>query len=151
MGDYTPVAASWHTCAMINGGGFMRYPVLLLSLITLILAPTYLFAGPLLMCDPYPVTELQPTKFVVVFDGSAVDVVPEQYPDGSSFLRRDLGNVADGIHTVKVKAVNSIVNVESVEVSISFRKTGFQIVRVKDDGEKIAPSRSFKGYLRDER
>ncbi len=50
----------------------MRYPeTFLLTLITLLLAPAFLFAGPVLMCDPYPATELQPTKFVVVFDGTA--------------------------------------------------------------------------------
>jgi hypothetical protein len=129
----------------------MRILLSFLNLNLFLLIPVVLLAGPFLVCDPYPPTELQPTKFVVVFDGSAVDVVPEQYPDGSSFLRRDLGNVADGVHTVKVKAVNSVVNVESVEVGISFRKTGSQVVRVKDDAEKIPASRSFKGYLRDER
>jgi hypothetical protein len=128
----------------------------LLNLIILFLAPVWLFAGPVLMCDPYPVTELQPTEFVVVFDGGADrHVVPQQYPDGSSRLWYDLGEIADGIHTVKAKAVNSAINstspLESAWVAISFRKTGSQIVRIKDESEKLPPTRTFKGYLRDER
>ena len=132
-----------------------------LTAIILLLAPTYLLAGPVLICDPSPVTELQPTKFVVVLDGVAHDVLPEQYPDGSSRLRYDLGEIADGVHSVKVKAVNSVVNsvvkadpaspLESAWVAISFRKTGSQIVRIKDEAEKLPPTRTFKGYLRDER
>jgi hypothetical protein len=129
----------------------MRYSeTFLLTLITLLLAPAFLFAGPVLMCDPYPVTELQPTKFVVILDGTARDVLPDQYPDGSSRLRYDLGEIADGAHTVKVKAVNSVRALESAEVAISFRKKGSQIVRIKDEAEKRPPSRTFKGYLRDE-
>ena len=133
----------------------MRYPeTFVLSLIVLLLAPAWLLAGPVLVCDPYPVTELQPTKFVVVVDDTAHDVLPERYPDGSSRLRYDLGEIADGVHTVKVKAVNSAVNpqspLESAWVAISFMKTGSQIVRTKDESEKIPPTRTFKGYLRDE-
>ena len=130
----------------------MRYmQTSFLNLIILFLAPHALFAGSVLMCDPYQATELQPTKFVVVFDGTAHDALPERYPDGSSRLRYDLGEIADGPHTVRVKAVNSVVALESAEVAISFRKTGSQIVRTKDDSERLAPSRTFKGYLKDER
>ena len=128
---------------------------LLFSLIGLLLAPAWLLAGPALMCDPYPVTELQPTKFVVVLDGTTRDVLPEQYPDGSSRLNHDLGEIADGVHAVKVKAVNSAVNaqapLESAWVGFSFMKTGSQILRIKDDTEKRPPSRTYKGYLKDDR
>ncbi len=119
--------------------------------VMLLLIPVFLSAGPILVCDPYPPTELQPTKFVVVLDGKAVDVLPEQYPDGSSALRYDLGTIADGVHTVKVTAVTGVVKVESAQVTTSFLKTGSQITRIKDEAEKIAPSRSLKGYLKDER
>ncbi|HUJ89152.1 MAG TPA: hypothetical protein VLX12_03075 [Syntrophorhabdales bacterium] len=140
----------------------MRYiQTFLLNLIILLFAPASLFAGPVLICDPSPVTELQPTKFVVVLDDVAHDVLPEQYPDGSSRLRYDLGEIADGVHSVKAKAVNSVVKsvvkadsalpLESAWVAISFRKTGSQIVRIKDEAEKLPPTRTFKGYLRDER
>ncbi|HME43446.1 MAG TPA: hypothetical protein VKF36_10205 [Syntrophorhabdales bacterium] len=133
----------------------MRYVQnFLLNLIILLFAPASLFAGPVLVCDPYPVTELQPTRFVVVLDGTSRDVLPEQYPDGSSRLNHDLGEIADGVHTVKVKAVNSVANpqspLESAWVAISFMKTGSQIVRTKDESEKLPPTRTFKGYLRDE-
>jgi hypothetical protein len=129
----------------------MRYlKTSVLSAIILFLGPAWLVAGSVLVCDPYPVTELQPTKFVVVFDGTARDVLPERYPDGSSRLWYDLGEIADGVHTVKVKAVNSVRALESAEVAISFRKTGSQIIRMKDEAEKRPPSRTYKGYIRDE-
>ena len=140
---------------MMFVGGFMRYLMRLFSnLIIPLLAPCALFAGPTLTSDPYPVTELQPTKFVVILDGTAREVLPEHYPDGSSRLRYDLGEIADGVHTVKVKAVNSAVNpaspLESAEVTVPFRKTGSQIERIRDESEKRPPTRTLKGYLRDE-
>ncbi len=139
------------TCDMIYCVDFMRYPVcILLNLIILPLVPCALLAGPILLCDPYPITELQPTKFVVVLDGTAHDVLPEQYPDGSSRLRYDLGDISDGVHTVKVKAVNSVRVLESAEVALSFRKTGSQILRIKDEAEKLPPTRTFN-YLNDKR
>ena len=129
----------------------MRYPkTAVLALIISLFAPLSLIAGPILLCDPYSATELQPTKFVVVFDGMARDVLPERYPDGSSRLRYDLGEIADGVHTVKVKAVNSVRVLESAEVAISFGKTGSQIVPMKGEAEKRPPSRTYKGYIRDE-
>jgi len=98
----------------------------------------------------------------VVLDGGADrHVLPQQYPDGSSRLWYDLGEIADGVHSAKVKAVNSVVKsvakagsalpLESAWVAFSFRKTGSQIVRLKDDSEKLPPTRTFKDYLRDER
>ena len=134
----------------------MRYlETFVLSAIVLLLAPAWLLAGPTLMCDPYSVTELQPTKFVVVLDGTDYDVLPEQYPDGSSRLRYDLGEIADGAHTVKVKAVNAAVNptkpLESAWVAISFSKTGSQVLRMKDESEKMPPTRTFNDYLKDKR
>jgi len=133
----------------------MRYVQnFLLNLIIPLLVPAWLSAGPMLVCDPYPVTELQPTSFVVVLDGTTHDVVPERYPDGSSRLNHDLGKIGDGAHTAKVKAVNSAVNpqtpLESAWVTISFMKAGSQIARTKDESEKLQPTRTFKGYLRDE-
>ena len=133
----------------------MRYvETLVFGLIILLLGPASLLAGPILMCDPYPTTGLQPTKFVVELDGIAHDVLPEQYPDGSSRLRYDLGEIADGVHTAKVRAVSSAVKsgprLESAWVVISFRKTGTQIVRIKDETEKLQPTRTFD-YLKDKR
>ncbi len=123
-----------------------------LSVFILFAGAAQLLAGPVLICDPYPVTELQPTRFAVSVDGTVYDVPPERYPDGSSRLRYDLGEIADGTHTIKVKAVNSAANpatpLESTEVALSFRKEGSQIVRTKDESEKRPPSRTFKGYLK---
>ncbi len=133
----------------------MRYrETFVFGLIILLLGPASLLAGPILMCDPYPATGLRPTKFVVELDGTAHDVLPEQNPDGSSRLRYDLGEIADGVHTVKVKAVSSAVKsgprLESAWVTFSFRKTGTQIVRIKDETEKLQPTRTFD-YLKDKR
>ena len=129
----------------------MRVFLSFLNLSLFLLIPVVLLAGPLLVCDPYPATELQPTKFVVSVNGSAVEVLPEKHPGGGSYLRYDLGSLADGIYTVRVKAVNAPAKMESSEVTISFSKTGSQVTRVKDDTEKLPASRSYKGYLRDER
>ena len=129
----------------------MRVFLSFLNLSLFLLIPVVLLAGPVLVCDPYPASGIQPTKFVVNVNGRAVDVLPEKHPDGGLYLRYDLGSLADGIYTVKVKAVNTVAKMESSDVLISFSKTGSQIVRVKDDAEKIPASRSYKGYLRDER
>jgi hypothetical protein len=132
---------------------FMRYS-LLLSLISILLGPAWLSAGPVLMGDPYPVAGVQPTKFVVEIDGISRDVLPEKSPDGRLFFRYDLGQIADGVHTARIKAVNSVVDKkkpkESVWVTISFRKTGSEITRIKDESEKLTPTRTFKGYLKEE-
>ena len=129
----------------------MRQFLSFLNLSLFLLIPVVLLAGPVLVCDPYPASGIQPTKFVVNVNGRAVDVLPEKHPDGGMYLRYDLGSLADGIYTVRVKAVNAPAKMESSEVTISFSKTGSQVTRVKDDTEKLPASRSYKGYLRDER
>jgi hypothetical protein len=105
-------------------------------------------AQPFLVSDPYPAKEVQPTKFVVTVGGKSFDVVPEKNPDGSSYLKYDLSQLPDGLHTVKVKAVNSTLKQESPEMSLSLQKTGSNVTRAKDESEKIAPSRTFPGYIR---
>jgi hypothetical protein len=156
MGGCGLVAASQRSCDMMFVGDFMRYFArLFLNLIIPLLTPYVLFAGPTLISDPYPVTALQPTQFVVVCDGTTREVLPEQYPDGTSRLNYELGEIADGVHTVKVKAVNTAAHsnpqspLESAWVAVSFRKAGSQIVFVKEESEKRPPSRMLKGYLRD--
>ena len=122
-------------------------------LVLLFFVPAWVYSGPLLVSDPYSASELQPTKFVVVFDGISRDAFPEQFPDGTSRLRCDLGDVADGVHTVKVKAVNSAVNpqapLESADVILSFRKAGSRIERTKAESEKRPATRTLKGYLKE--
>jgi hypothetical protein len=116
--------------------------------VLLMAIPALLMAQPFLVSDPYPAKEVQPTKFVVTIGGTSFDVVPEKNPDGSSFLKYDLSRLPDGLHAVKVKAVNSTLKQESLEVSLSLQKTGSNVTRAKDDGEKLAPSRTFPGYIR---
>ncbi len=118
----------------------------------LLLAYSSLLAGPVLISDLYSTAELQPTKFVVAVDGISRDVLPERYQDGTSRLKYDLGDITEGPHTVKVKAVNSAVNpkspLQSAEVVYSFVKTGSRVVPVKDDSEKRPATRTFKGYMK---
>jgi hypothetical protein len=138
----------------------MRYlDAFVLSLIILLLGPASLLAGPVLMGDPYPLTGLQPTGFVVVLDeGTPREVPPKKYPDGTLGLWYELGEIADGVHTVKVKAVKtadksgnkSATRLESPWAATSFRKTGAQIVRIKGEAEKLPPTRTFE-YLKDKR
>ena len=138
----------------------MIYRVLFV-LIIMILGPSWLYAGPMLVCDPYSKTELQPTKFVVEIDGKSQEVDPEKSSDGRLYLRYDLAQLADGIHTARIKAVRSAADAkkskgsteskESAWVSISFRKTGSEVTRLKDESEKIPPTRTLKGYLKDEK
>jgi hypothetical protein len=120
----------------------------IILVVLLAAAPAVLMAQPFLVSDPYPAKEVQPTKFVVTVGGKSFDVVPEKNPDGSSFLKYDLSHLPDGIHAVKVKAVNSTLNQESPEMSLSLQKTGSTVTRAKDESEKIAPSRTFPGYIR---
>ena len=123
-------------------------PTLRISVLAVLLvaAPALLMAQPFLVSDPYPAKEVQPTKFVVTIGGKSVDVVPQKNTDGSSFLKYDLAQLPDGLHTVKVKAVNSALKQESPEMSLSLQKTGSNVTRAKDESEKIAPSRTFPGY-----
>ncbi len=60
------------------------------------------WAGPFLVCDPYKTSD-NVTKFVVSMDTAApVDSLPV-----NNALRFDLAILADGAHTVKVKACNA--------------------------------------------
>jgi len=133
----------------------------LFFLIIMFFGPSWLYAGPMLVCDPYSKTELQPTKFVVEIDGKSQEVDPVKSSDGRLYLRYDLGQIADGVHTARIKAVRpaddtkkskgSTESKESAWVSISFRKTGSEVTRIKDESEKLAPTRTLKGYLKDEK
>ena len=125
-------------------------PILRIVVLTVLLmaTPALLIAQPFLVSDPYPAKEVQPTKFVVTIGGKSFDVVPEKNPDGSSFLKYDLSRLPDGLHRVKVKAINGVLKQESSEMTISLQKTGSNVTRAKDEGEKLAPSRTFPGYIR---
>jgi hypothetical protein len=131
-----------------------RFETLFVGMTFVLLWSAWLHAGPVLVCDAYSVNQLQPTKFVVVIDGVSRDVLPERFPDGTSRLRHDLGEIADGTHTVKVKAVNSVVSpgslLESAEIVISFGKKGSQILSIKNESDKRIPTRDFRGYLKEE-
>lgn len=72
--------------------------------LAMVLLPMVAFTSPFIVCDPYLPTEVQPTNFVIVLDtGSPISVVPVA-GIGGLILKYDVGGVAVGPHTVKVKA-----------------------------------------------
>jgi len=77
----------------------------------LVLAITFLvasmaFAGPYLVCDPYPATGTQPTDFSVVMDGGSELISPAQtLTDGTKRLHYDLAGIATGSHSISIKAL----------------------------------------------
>lgn len=65
-------------------------------------------AGPYLTSDPYPVTVVQPTFFLLRFDGSTTPINSTAYvlQDGSRILLYDMAGLATGQHTVIAQAAN---------------------------------------------
>jgi hypothetical protein len=99
-----------------------------LLILAMVLFPMVVFAAPFLVCDPYLPTEIQPTSFVLVIDGgNPISLVPVAGAPGTTglILKYDVGGVAVGSHTVKVKAcVNDPAWGEacSAEVPFTFTK-----------------------------
>jgi hypothetical protein len=65
------------------------------------LLPTYVFAAPFLVCDPF-VASLNVTSFQVTVDTST----PVSSTPVSNALKFDLSTISDGYHTASVKACN---------------------------------------------
>jgi hypothetical protein len=68
------------------------------------LFPAVCYAGPFLVCDPYPSTDVQPTDFELVIDGGSVIISSAVDVTGGKALKYDVGGVSIGSHTVSVKA-----------------------------------------------
>jgi hypothetical protein len=76
----------------------------LLMVLAMVLLPIMAFASPFVVCDPYLTTEVQPTSFTVTLDaGNPVSSSPVAVT-GGLILKYDVGTVALGAHTIKVKA-----------------------------------------------
>lgn len=110
----------------------------------------FCLAEPFLISDPYPAKDPQPTKFVVTVDGKSSTAAPHRNADGSLVLKYDLGGLPDGTHMIVIKALNDAQALESGEITYTFNKTGSKIsgLKVKEEKQKIAPSRSLGGYAK---
>ncbi len=63
-------------------------------------------AGPYLVCDPYAVS-VGLTSFTVFWDGATTGVSAPVFTDATGvYIHLDLSTVANGSHTVKVRAKN---------------------------------------------
>jgi hypothetical protein len=94
--------------------------------------------APFLTADPYPAKGAKPVKFLVTIGGKTVVSVPAKNPDGSVYLKYDLGGLPDGTYAVSVKAVDAK-GVESPPGVCSFRKTGSNIVFLASPEPKDTP------------
>jgi len=95
----------------------------IISVLALCLLPTWAFASPFLICDPYPTGDAQPDQFVITIDaGSSVISAAQTLGDGTKRLHYDLATLAAGTHNVTVKARIDIWNLESSAVPFSFTK-----------------------------
>lgn len=88
----------------------MKYAgrVMALGLLVLCLAGvgTAQAAGPYLVCDPYAASAAV-TSFTVFWDGSTTGVTAVVFTDTTgTYLHLDLSTLANGAHTVKVRAKN---------------------------------------------
>lgn len=73
---------------------------IILVILAILLFAFNVEASPFITCDPYIVTETQPTVFEVVMDGGAkVDSLPV-----GAMLKFDVGSVSVGSHSVSIKA-----------------------------------------------
>ena len=79
---------------------------LILIILSFLLMSSVVSAAPFIVCDPYLPTEMQPTSFVLIIDGgSPISVSPSSFTGGVGLiLEYDVGGVAVGSHTVKIKA-----------------------------------------------
>jgi hypothetical protein len=108
---------------------------------------TYAFGAPFLVSDPYPAKDSKLSKFVVTIDGKTSDSTPAKNPDGSLYLKYDLGGLQDGTYTITIKAVGTD-GKESSPAAYSFKKTGSQVepYTPPEPKRKIPPSRSYPGH-----
>ena len=67
---------------------------------------SFAYAGPYLVCAPYPASDPQPTEFVMFLDGREVVEPAYKNPDGTVQLFYDLEAISTGPHTLTVAARN---------------------------------------------
>ena len=111
------------------------------------------FGEPFLVCDPYPKSSPQPTKFSISIGEQTFPALAEKLADGSVRLKYDLANLPEGEHTLEIRAVNESGNGQSEPASISLLKKNGKVVVLpapakKTEKEKISPTRTIPGLLR---
>ncbi|MGA2109239.1 MAG: hypothetical protein ABSH25_16530 [Syntrophorhabdales bacterium] len=124
-------------------------------------APRSSTGEPFLICDPYPNTGDQPTRFAVVAGNLKYSVPPQWLPDRSVRLKFDLSRLPDGEHTVKVTAIDDRNHRESDSIRLKLVKTGKKVTLLTSPQEaeppavpekpqkgKVPPSRIPRGLLR---
>ncbi len=84
----------------------MRIILLTLLALLLVLVSTA-GATPFLVCDPYPSTVVQPTYFLLVFDGGTPIQSPVEAVTGGVRLHYDVGALTKTNHTSTVAACNT--------------------------------------------
>jgi hypothetical protein len=126
-----------------------------------LLAPRPSAGEPFLICDPYPNTGDQPTRFLIVVGKLKYSVPPQWLPDRSVRLKFDLSQLPDGEHTVNVMAIDDRNRGESGSIRLKLVKTGTKVTLLtspekaeppapaeKQQKGKIPPSRIPRGLLR---
>jgi predicted phage tail protein len=115
-----------------------------LFILALLIISSVAFGAPFLACDPYPVKGPQPTKFLITISGKTYESMPVTTPEGSVYLKYDIGDLPDGTYTATAIAVDSKGN-ESSPVTYSFKKTGSEVVPYTPPApkQKIPPSRQY--------
>ena len=105
--------------------------------------------APFLVCDPYPTKGPQPAKFRITINGKVYESSLMRNPNGSVYLRYDIGNLPDGTYTASAIAVDSE-GAESLPATCSFKKIGSEAEPYTPPvpKEKIRPSQSFQGHIR---
>ena len=108
---------------------------------------TIALGAPFLVSDPYPAKDSKLSKFVVTVDGRTSDSPPAKNPDGSLYLKYDLGDLQDGAYTITIKAVDTD-GKESSQAAYSFKKTGPKVepYTPPEPKRKIPPSRTYPGH-----
>jgi hypothetical protein len=103
-----------------------------------LLAPRPSAGEPFLICDPYPNTGDQPTRFLIVVGKLKYSVPPQWLPDRSVRLKFDLSQLPDGEHTVNVTAIDDRNHRESDSIRLKLVKTGKKVA-VLTPPEKAEP------------
>lgn len=123
------------------------------------------FARPFLVSDPYPKSQIQPTRFEFVCGKLKFSRPPEILRDGRKRLKLDLSALPDGEVTLEIKAVDDHLGHEAKPVSVRLLKRGEDVrllppltgppsrpapdaPQAVPEKQKIPPSRSYPGHLR---
>jgi len=108
--------------------------------VTLCLCAATAWASPFVVSDPYPADAVQPDGFAVSLDGGPVVESPADRVTSSTVrFKYDVGSVAPGNHTIKVKAFvydATWGRVESAEAVFTFARPAAPAVPA---GLRLAP------------